>query len=95
MDVTPRKWTKVVTLKEHTTKTYKEIASVVGVSLVTVSRVIKLKQNTRSVSPKGKGKCSSKRKTTKRDGASLLRLSKKDPRKTSDALNMDLKGKGV
>ncbi|XP_076339233.1 uncharacterized protein LOC143240532 [Tachypleus tridentatus] len=43
MDVTPRKRTKIVTLHEHTGMTYREIADVVGVSLSTVSRVIKAK----------------------------------------------------
>ncbi|CAI5784273.1 domain-containing [Podarcis lilfordi] len=72
MDVTPRKCTKIVTLHEHSAKTYREIASVVGVSLATVSRVIKLKQQTGSVSPKRKGKCGRKKKTTPRDDAFLL-----------------------
>ncbi|CAI5769349.1 domain-containing [Podarcis lilfordi] len=79
MDVTPKKCTKIVTLQEHTAKTYQEIASVVGVSLATASRVIKLKQETGSVSPKRKGKCGHKKKTTPTDDASLLRQSKKDP----------------
>ncbi|XP_063855001.1 uncharacterized protein LOC135097165 [Scylla paramamosain] len=52
MDVTPRKRTKIVTLHEHTSSTYREIAKIVGVSLATVSRVIKLKHDTGSVTPK-------------------------------------------
>jgi transposase len=95
MDVTPRKRTKIVTLHEHTAKTYRDIASVVGVSLATVSRVIKLKHETGSVSPKRKGNCGRKKKTSHRDDAYLIRQSKKDPRKTSDALNLDLKEKGI
>jgi len=56
MDVIPRKRTKIVTLHEHAAKTYGEMAAVVGVSLATVSCVIKLKQDTGSVSPQCKGK---------------------------------------
>uniref|UniRef100_A0A3Q3KA92 Transposase Tc1-like domain-containing protein n=1 Tax=Monopterus albus TaxID=43700 RepID=A0A3Q3KA92_MONAL len=67
----------------------------VGVSLATVSRVIKMKKETGSVSPKRKGKCGRKRKTTPRDDAYLIRESVKDPRKTSDALKVDLKEKGI
>jgi len=70
---------------------YRKIVSKDDVSLATVSRVIKLKQNNGAVSPKTKGKCGRKRKTTKRDDATLPRLSKTDPRKLSDALNIDLK----
>jgi len=95
MDVTPRKRTKIVTLHEHTSSTYREIAKIVGVSLATVSRVIKLKHDTGSVTPKRKGKCGRKKKTTPRDDAYLIRQSKKNPRKTSDALNTDLKQKGI
>lgn len=95
MDVTPRKRTKIVTLHEHTDKTYREIAALVDVSLATVSRVIKLKQEKGSFSPRRKGRCGRKKKTTPRDDAYLLRQSKKDPRKTSDALNSDLKSLGI
>jgi len=67
----------------------------VGVSLATISRVIKLKQDTESVSPKRKGKCGHKKKTIPRDHGYLHGQSKKDPRKTSDALNTDLKEKCI
>jgi len=64
---------------------------VVGVSLATVSRVIKLKQDTGWVSPKRKGKCGREMKNTPRDDGHLLRKSKRDPRKKSDTSNTDLK----
>jgi len=96
MDVTSRKRTKIVTLHGHTAKTYGEIAAVVGVSLATVSRVIKLKQDTGSVSPKRKGQCGHTKKTTPRDDAEyLLRQRKNDTRKTSSKLNTDLKEKDI
>jgi len=48
MYVTATKRTEIVTLHEHTAKTYREIAAVIGVSLA--CRVIKLKQDAGSVS---------------------------------------------
>jgi len=65
------------------------------VSLATVSRVITLKQDTGSVSPQRMGKYGHTKKTTPKNIGCLLRQSKKDPRKTSDALNKDLKKKGI
>ena len=93
MDVTPRKCTKIVTLQEHTAKTYREIPALTGLSLVTVSRVIKSKQGTWSVSLKRKGKWGRKNKNTPRDNGYSLRQSKKDPPKTSDALKSGLEEK--
>lgn len=95
MDVTPRRRMKIVTLHEHTDKTYRDIARIVGVSPATVSRVVKKKKETGCISPKRKGKCGPKRKTTARDDAYLIRESVKDPRKTSDALKRDLGEKGI
>lgn len=95
MDITPRKRTKIITLHDHTSKTYREIASTVGVSSATVSRVIKLQKVFGSISPKRKGKCGRRRKTTRRDDVILLRESKRDPRKTSDSIAKDLKDRGI
>ena len=95
MDVTPRKRASILTLHEHTGKTYRDIAVAVGVSLATVSRVIKMKKETGSVIPKRKGRCGRKRKTTPRDDTCLVRESVKDPRMTSDTLANDLREKGI
>lgn len=93
--MTPRKRKKIGTLYEHAAKTYRDIVAVIGVGLVTVSRVIKMKQDTGLVS-KRKGKGGNKKKTTPSDDALyLLRQSKKDLRKTSHALNTNLKEKGI
>ena len=56
---------------------------------------MKMKKETGSVTPKRKGKCGRKRKTTPRDDAYLIRESVKDPRKTSDAIKTTLGEKGI
>ena len=86
MDVSPRKRASILTLRENTEKTNREISKIVGVSISTISRIMKMKKKTGSVIPKRKGKCGHKRKTTPRDDAYLIRESVKDPRKTSDAI---------
>ena len=56
---------------------------------------MKMKKETGSVTPKRKGKCGRKRKTTAKDYAYLIRESVKDPRKTSDAIKTTLGEKGI
>ena len=69
--------------------------SIVGVSQKSVSRIIKLQDATGFVTPKRKGKCGRKRKTTPKDDLILVRNSKKDSRKTSFDLQKDLESAGV
>ena len=89
MDVSPRKRASILTLRENTEKTYREISKIVGVSISTISRIMKMKKETGSVTPKRKGKCGRKRKTTPpKDDAYLIRECVKDPRKTSDAIKL-------
>ena len=95
MDVSPRKRASILTLRENTEKTYQEISKIVGVSISTISRIMKMKKETGSVTPKRKGTCGRKRKTTPRDDAYLIRESVKDPRKTSDAIKTTLGEKGI
>ena len=95
MDVSPRKRASILTLRENTEKTYWEISKLVGVSISTISRIMKMKKETGSVTPKCKGKCGRKRKTTPKDDAYLIRESVKDPRKTSDAIETTLGKKGI
>ena len=95
MDVSPRKRASILTLRENTEKTYREISKIVGVSISTISRIMKMKKETGSVTPKRKGKCGRKRKTTPRDDAYLIRESVKDPSKTSDAIKTTLGEKGI
>ena len=92
MDVSPRKRASILTLRENTEK---EISKIVGVSISTISHIMRMKKETGSVTPKRKGKCGRKRKTTPKDDAYLIRESVKDPRKTSDAIKTTLGGKGM
>ena len=52
MDVSPRKRASILTLRENTQKTYREISKIVGVSISTISRIMKIKKETGSVTPK-------------------------------------------
>ena len=97
MDITPRKRAKIVTLREHTTISQRKIAKTVGVSLGSVSSILKQKRETGNVEVQRKGKCGRKRKrkTTKRYDLTLLRKSKLNPRKTSEELKRDMDDSGV
>src|SRR5690606_6838401 len=95
MDTTPRTRTKVVTLREHTSKTQQEIAQVCGISKSTCKRILKLHSENGTTSPRRKGKCGRKSKTSARDDTFLHRLSVKNPRMTSSELNQELEGHGV
>ena len=66
-----------------------------GVSLGSVSSILKQKRETRNVEVQRKEKSGRKRKTTKRDDFILLRNSKIDLRKTSEELKRDLDKSGV
>ena len=95
MDITPRKRAKIVTLREHTTISQRKIAETVGVSLGSVSSILKQKRETGNVEVQRKGRCGRKRKTTKRYDLTLLRKNKLNPRKTSEELKRDMDDSGV
>ena len=95
MDITQRKRAKIVILRNHTTMSQRKIAEGVGVSLGSVSSILKQKRETGNVQVQGKESCGRKRKTTKRDGLILLRNSEINPRKTSEELKMNLDKSGV
>ena len=95
MDISPSKRNKILTLYQHCSKTQREIAKLVGVSQASVSRIVRKGSEFGSLSPNRKGRCGRKRKTSPRDEAVLIRESKKNPRKTSDALKKDLKSAEV
>ena len=44
MDVSPKKRASILTLRENTEKTYREISKIVGVSISTISRIMKMKK---------------------------------------------------
>ena len=73
MDFSPKKRASVLTLRENIEKTYKKISKIVDVSISTISRVVKLKKETGSVTQKRKGRCGHTRKTTPRDDVYLIR----------------------
>ena len=54
MDVSPIKRAKILSLRENTEKTYREITKIVGVSISTISRIVKMKKETRSVTQNAK-----------------------------------------
>src|SRR3989442_1431818 len=95
MDITPRKRSKILTLIEHSSKNQREIAQLCNVSQSTVCKIAKLYREYGSLSPRRKGICGRKRKTTEKDDRYLLRQSFKDPKKTSDQLQRDLATHGV
>ena len=51
MYVSPRKCASILTLRKNTEKTYREISKIVGVSISTISRIMKMKIETGSVKP--------------------------------------------
>ena len=95
MDVSPRKHALILTLRENTKKTYREISKIVGFSISTISRIMKMKKETGSITSKRNGNCGRKRKTTPRDDAYLIWESVKDSRKISDAIKTTLGEKGI
>ena len=95
MYITPRKRAKIVTLRDHTTMSQRKIAESVGVSLRSVSSILKQKRETGNVEAQRKGRCVRKRKTTERNDLTLLCNSKINPQKTSKELKKDLDESGV
>ena len=65
------------------------MSKIAGVSISTISRVVKIKKERGSVTPKRKKKCDRKRKTT----PEMMPDSVKHPRKTGDAIKTTLGGK--
>ena len=95
MDIIPRKHAKIVKLRDHTTMSQRKIAERVGVSLGSVSSILKQKRETGNVEVQRKERCERKRKTTEHDDLILLRNSKINPRKTNEELKRDLDKSGV
>ena len=95
MDISVSKRTKILTLHQYCSMTQREIAKLVGVSQASVSCIVRKGSKFGSLSPNRKGRCDRKRKTSPRYEAVLIRESKKNPRKTSDALKKDLESAEV
>ena len=73
MDITPGKHSKIITLNEHTFMTVRDVAIAVDVDKSSVSRILRTFQDSGSSSPKRKGKCGHKRKTTPRTEKILMK----------------------
>ena len=82
-DISPRKRASIVTFHQYNLASSRDISKKIGVPQTSVSRIITQYQTTGSVSPKRKGKCGRKRKTTAKDDAYILKKSKQDPSKSS------------
>ena len=54
MNISPRKHSSILNLRENTDKNYREISKIVGVNISTISCVVKMKKETGSVTPKRK-----------------------------------------
>ena len=61
MDIIPRKHAKIVTLHDHTTMSQRKIAESVGVSLRSVSSILKQKREIVNVEVQKKGRCGRKK----------------------------------
>ena len=94
-DISPRKHASIVTLHQYNQASSRDMSKKIGVPQTSVSRIIRQYQTTGSVSPKWKGKCGCKRKTTAKDDAYILKKSKQDPSKSSVEITNDLAGAGV
>ena len=86
-DISPRKRGSIVTL-QYNQASSSDIFRKVGVPQTSVSRIIRQYQTTGSVSPKRKGKCGHKRKTTAKDDTYILKKSRQDPSKKVLRLQM-------
>ena len=95
MDIPLEIRSKIVTLSEYTNLSQRKIASECSVSVGAVNNILKLHKSTGSIRPRRKGKCGRKKKTSARDDAMIIRMSKFNPRKTSHELKVDIEGAGV
>lgn len=95
MDITPRKRSKIVALSEHTNMTQRQIAIECGVGLGTVNALVKQFKETGSVSPRRKGSCGRKKKTTSSQDRMLVRKSKINPTLSAVDLNRELAASGT
>ena len=65
-DINPRKRTSIATLHQYNQASSRDISKKIGVPQTSVSKIIRQYQTTGSVSPKRKGKCGRKRKTSQK-----------------------------
>ena len=94
-DITPRKRSVIIALHQHNQESSRIISRKTGVSQATVSRIIRQFQTTGSVTPKRKGNCGRKRKTSPKDDCYISKKSKQDPSESSVEIKKDLAEAGV
>ncbi len=91
MDTTLWKRTKIITLREHTSKTISEIADKVVVSESTVKRILWLQREHGNVESKRKGKCGWNKLTTNKGDRKIVHASLKNPKLSVVDINRELK----
>ena len=94
-DLSPRKRGQIKVLLENTELTCRQIALKCGVSKTSVSRINKKLEHGSSGTPKRKGRCGRKRRTTVQDDRSLVRLSQCNRKLTSRRLMVEINVSGV
>ena len=89
MDTSIEIRSKILTLRDHTSKSTREIAKIVGRNQSTVVRIINHATHGQ-IETMRNGKCGRKAKTTEREERKLVITSKKFPKKTSGELLQDV-----
>ena len=92
-DLTPRKISQVKALMENTNLSQREIARRLNISPATIT-VLKRRLQFGSASPKRRGRCGPKRKTTVQTDRWLSRYSQKNRRLSSNQLKQELINRG-
>lgn len=90
MDTSIEIRSKILTLSDHTSKSTREIAKIVGRNPFTVVRIINHAKKHGQIETMRNGKCGRKTKTTEREERKLVITSKKFPKKTSGELLQDV-----
>ena len=95
MEITSYKRAKIVALSENTEMSIRQIADAVCFRKSSVSRIVKLHNDTRGVKTSRKGRCGAKWKTTSRDDVLIRRISIMDPKKSSSDTKRDVVPHGI
>jgi transposase len=95
MDISLEARTKICTLHEHTSKSQREIARIVGVSQRAISNIIKLGKEADTLHPECKARCGRKAKSSPEVARMIIEESVNDPRKTSNDLRKFIETMGI
>jgi transposase len=94
-DIILKKWARIVALNEHTSMTVRDIASVVSVGKLSVSRILCAYENSGALYPNRKGNCGRKQKTTPHTDQLLLRNCRLHPTVASKDLQRNSLTSGI